>query len=39
MKRLLGWLVAAAVALGFLLPLLWMLHASFRPEAEVFAGG
>lgn len=39
MKRLLGWLAAGAVALGFLLPLLWMLHASFRPEAEVFAGG
>lgn len=39
MKRSLGWLVSVAVALGFLLPLLWMLHASFRPEAEVFTGG
>ena len=39
MKRALGWLAAGAIALGFLLPLLWMLHASFRPETEVFAGG
>jgi multiple sugar transport system permease protein/fructooligosaccharide transport system permease protein len=39
MKRALGWLAAGAIALGFLLPLLWMLHASFRPEAEVFTGG
>ena len=39
MKRSLGWLAASAVALGFLLPLLWMLHASFRPESTVFEGG
>lgn len=39
MKRALGWLAAGAVAVVFLLPLLWMLHASFRPEAEVFTGG
>lgn len=39
MKRARGWLVAGATAALFLLPLLWMLHASFRPETEVFAGG
>ncbi len=39
MKRGLGWLVSAAVAIGFLLPLLWMLHASFRPEHAIFEGG
>ena len=39
MKRRLGWLVSGVVAVGFLLPLLWMLHASFRPESAVFAGG
>ncbi len=39
MKRARGWLVAGATAALFLLPLLWMLHASFRPEADVFAGG
>ncbi|NLG35086.1 MAG: carbohydrate ABC transporter permease [Lentisphaerae bacterium] len=39
MKRSLGWLASAAVATGFLLPLLWMLHASFRPESAIFEGG
>jgi len=39
MKRGLGWLASAAVATGFLLPLLWMLHASFRPESAIFEGG
>ncbi|MDD2239448.1 MAG: carbohydrate ABC transporter permease [Kiritimatiellae bacterium] len=39
MKRIAGWLVAVVVALGFLLPLLWMLHASFRPESAIFTGG
>lgn len=39
MKRGLGWLASLAVAIGFLLPLGWMVHASFRPEAEVFRGG
>ena len=39
MKRAAGWLLAAAAALGFLLPLLWMLHASFRPEPAIFQGG
>lgn len=39
MKRGLGWLASAAVATGFLLPLLWMVHASFRPESAIFEGG
>jgi len=39
MKRPLGWLISAFVAAAFLLPLLWMVHASFRPEGEVFQGG
>ena len=39
MKRLAQSLLAGAVALAFLLPLLWMLHASFRPESAVFQGG
>jgi ABC-type glycerol-3-phosphate transport system permease component len=39
MKRAAGWLLSAAVAVGFLLPLLWMVHASFRPEEAIFAGG
>ncbi len=39
MKRWIGWTVSVAVAIGFLLPLIWMLHASFRPESAVFAGG
>ncbi len=39
MKRGLGMMASLAVAIGFLLPLLWMLHASFRPEAAVFEGG
>jgi ABC-type glycerol-3-phosphate transport system permease component len=39
MKRGLGWLASAAVAIGFLLPLLWMVHASFRPESAIFEGG
>jgi ABC-type glycerol-3-phosphate transport system permease component len=38
-KRVCGGLFAGAVALVFLLPLLWMLHASFRPESAVFEGG
>jgi ABC-type glycerol-3-phosphate transport system permease component len=39
MKRAAGWLLSAAVAVVFLLPLLWMVHASFRPEEAIFAGG
>jgi multiple sugar transport system permease protein/fructooligosaccharide transport system permease protein len=38
-KRGPGILASVAVAIGFLLPLLWMLHASFRPESAVFEGG
>lgn len=39
MKRIIGWIVSVLVAFGFLLPLLWMVHASFRPEQQVFHGG
>lgn len=39
MKRLLGWLISLMVAGFFLLPLIWMVHASFRPESEIFRGG
>ena len=39
MKRLIGWTVSAAVAVLFLLPLLWMVTASFRPEAAIFQRG
>lgn len=39
MKKAFGWFLSAAVAVGFLLPLLWMLHASFRAEDQVFQGG
>jgi multiple sugar transport system permease protein/fructooligosaccharide transport system permease protein len=39
MKKVLGWTVSVAVAVMFLLPLLWMVHASFREESQVFQGG
>ncbi|MCC5848176.1 MAG: carbohydrate ABC transporter permease [Verrucomicrobia bacterium] len=38
-KRLAGWIASGLVALFFLLPLIWMVHASFRPENRIFAGG
>ena len=38
MKRLVGWTVAVAVAFLFLLPLLWMVGASLRPETHIFSG-
>lgn len=34
-----GWLVSLAVAGAFLLPLIWMVHASFRSESAIFQGG
>ena len=42
MKRFracLGWSLSIFVATLFLLPLIWMVHASFRPEARIFSGG
>lgn len=39
MKRPIGWMISLIVAALFLLPLIWMLHASFRPEASIFTGG
>lgn len=39
MKRAVGWALSGAVAVLFLLPLLWMLQASFRPESAIFEGG
>ncbi len=38
-KPLAGWISSALVAVFFLLPLIWMVHASFRPENRIFAGG
>ncbi len=39
MKRWAGWLLSGVVAGLFLLPLAWMLHASFRPEPMIFQTG
>jgi len=39
MKRLGGWTLSALAAFLFLLPLIWMVHASFRPELAIFRGG
>ncbi len=39
MKRPAAWVVSAAAAVVFLVPLLWMLRASFSAEAQVFAPG
>lgn len=39
MKRFLFWTLALAVAVVYLLPLAWMVNASFRPEEEIFRGG
>ena len=39
MKRILGWMISVMIAFVFLLPLLWMVHASFRPEDQIFQGG
>ena len=39
MKRVLGWAVSLLVAFFFLVPLLWMAHASLRAEAAIFQGG
>lgn len=39
MKRGVGYLVSGVVAGIFLLPLAWMLHASFRPESMIFQSG
>jgi ABC-type glycerol-3-phosphate transport system permease component len=38
-KYIFFWIVSILTAFLFLLPLLWMLHASFRPEARIFQGG
>lgn len=39
MKRISGWILSGCVAVAFLLPLFWMVHASFRMESQVFQGG
>ena len=39
MRRTLSWALAVLVAFVYLLPLLWMVHASFRPEDAIFRGG
>lgn len=39
MKRILGWGLSLLVAWFFLVPLIWMVHASLRLEAEIFRGG
>jgi ABC-type glycerol-3-phosphate transport system permease component len=39
MRRFVYWGASLAVAFLFLLPLLWMIHASFRPESAIFEGG
>lgn len=39
MKHPFNWILSAAVALLFLAPLLWMLRASFSPEAQIFQPG
>lgn len=39
LQRGFGWLISLAVAFAFLLPLIWMVHASFRPEQAIFRGG
>lgn len=39
MKRYAGWLISLLTAGLFLLPLAWMIHASFRPEESVFQTG
>jgi ABC-type glycerol-3-phosphate transport system permease component len=39
MKKTACWLISLAVAILFLLPLIWMLHASFRPASDIFARG
>ena len=39
LRTLTGWAVSLCAAVFFLLPLIWMLHASFRPEARIFTGG
>jgi len=38
-RSLASWGISLLVAGLFLLPLIWMLHASFRPEERVFTGG
>jgi len=39
LRSLTGWGSSFLVAGLFLLPMIWMLHASFRPESRVFSGG
>ena len=39
MKRAAAWMLSVVVALVFLAPLLWMLRASFSPEAQIFQPG
>ena len=39
MRRIFPWILSIAAALIFLAPLLWMLRASFSPEAQIFSPG
>lgn len=39
MKRIISWTVSIVVAFLFLLPLIWMLRASFMPDEEIFRQG
>jgi len=36
MKALLGWIISLIAAVLFLMPLLWMVHATFRPDDQIF---
>jgi len=38
-RPLTGWIASILAALLFLMPLIWMVQATFRPEGEIFAGG
>jgi multiple sugar transport system permease protein/fructooligosaccharide transport system permease protein len=39
MKPLAGWTISIVVAVGFLLPLIWMVHATFLSERAIFQPG
>jgi ABC-type glycerol-3-phosphate transport system permease component len=38
-RRAAAWTLSLLVAWLFLIPLIWMVHASFRPESAIFEGG
>jgi ABC-type glycerol-3-phosphate transport system permease component len=39
MRRIAGWVLSVLVAFLFLLPLIWMVRASFMDDAEIFSRG